>query len=84
VAHRVSPVAIPAPVAELVEAWNVRSVDRFAAALAPDAQVCVPPLHLELHGRDEVWDGVARLFGAFGALRYTSRHRYLTPDTVTD
>jgi outer membrane protein OmpA-like peptidoglycan-associated protein len=44
----------------------------------------VPPLHLELHGRDEVWDGVARLFGAFGALRYTSRHRYLTPEAVTD
>jgi outer membrane protein OmpA-like peptidoglycan-associated protein len=84
VAQRVSPVAIPAPVAELVEAWNVRSAERFAAALASDAQVSVPPLHLELRGRDEVWDGVARLFGAFGALRYTSRHRYLTPDAVTD
>jgi outer membrane protein OmpA-like peptidoglycan-associated protein len=84
VAQRVSPVAIPAPVAELVEAWNDRSADRFAAALAHDAQISVPPLHLELRGRDEAWDGVARLFGAFGALRYTSRHRYLTPDTVTD
>jgi outer membrane protein OmpA-like peptidoglycan-associated protein len=84
VAQRVSPVAIPAPVAELVEAWNVRSAERFAAALASDALVSVPPLHLELHGRDEVWNGVARLFGAFGALRYTSRHRYLTPDAVTD
>jgi outer membrane protein OmpA-like peptidoglycan-associated protein len=84
VAPRVSPVAIPAPVAELVEAWNARSADRFAAALAYDARIAVPPLHLELHGRDEAWDGVARLFGAFGALRYTSRHRYLTPDAVTD
>ena len=83
-AHRVSPVAIPAPVAELVEAWNARSADRFAAALAHDARIHVPPLHLDLHGRDEAWDGVARLFGAFGALRYTSRHRYLTPDGVTD
>jgi outer membrane protein OmpA-like peptidoglycan-associated protein len=84
VAQRVSPVAIPAPVAELVEAWNDRSADRFAAALAHDARISVPPLHLELRGREEAWDGAARLFGAFGALRYTSRHRYLTPDTVTD
>jgi outer membrane protein OmpA-like peptidoglycan-associated protein len=84
VAQRVSPVAIPAPVAELVEAWNARSADRFAAALAQEARIDVPPLHLELHGRDEAWDGVARLFGAFGTLRYTSRHRYLTPDGVTD
>jgi outer membrane protein OmpA-like peptidoglycan-associated protein len=84
VAQRVSPVAIPAPVAELVEAWNARAADRFAAALADDVRIEVPPLHLEVHGRDEAWDGVARLFGAFGALRYTSRHRYITPDGVTD
>ena len=82
--ERVKAVAIPAPVAELVEAWNARSADRFAAALAPDVRITVPPLHLELVGRDEAWDGVARLFGAFGALRYTSRHRYLTPGNVTD
>jgi outer membrane protein OmpA-like peptidoglycan-associated protein len=84
VAERAKAVAIPAPVADLVEAWNARSADRFAAALAPDVRITVPPLHLELGGRDEAWDGVARLFGAFGALRYTSRHRYLTPGNVTD
>src|SRR3954451_13002379 len=84
VADRGRQVAIPAPVAELVAAWEARSADRFVAVLAPVAQVVVPPLHLELDGRDEVWLGVARLFGAFGALRYTSRHRYMTPESVTD
>ena len=77
-------VAIPAPVAELVAAWNDRSADRFVAIMAPDVHVVVPPLHVELEGRDDIWVGVARLFGSFGALRYTSRHRYLTPDSVTD
>jgi outer membrane protein OmpA-like peptidoglycan-associated protein len=84
VANRVQQVAIPAPVAELVAAWNDRSADRFVAIMAPDVHVVVPPLHLELDGRDDVWVGVARLFASFGALRYTSRHRYLTPDSVTD
>jgi outer membrane protein OmpA-like peptidoglycan-associated protein len=84
VANRVQQVSIPAPVAELVAAWNDRSADRFVAIMAPDVHVAVPPLHLELDGRDEVWVGVARLFASFGALRYTSRHRYLTPDSVTD
>jgi OOP family OmpA-OmpF porin len=84
VAERTKPVAIPAPVAEIVEAWNERSADRFAAALADDVRIDVPPLHLQLQGRDDAWDGVARLFGAFGALRYTSRHRYLGSDAVTD
>jgi OOP family OmpA-OmpF porin len=84
VAERVKPVAIPAPVNEIVEAWDARNADRFAAALAPDVRVSVPPLQLELTGRDETRDGVAQLFGAFGALRYTSRHRYLTPGNVTD
>lgn len=83
-AERVSQVAVPAPVAQLVQAWNERSADRFAAALTDDVQVAVPPLHLELRGREEVWDGVSHLFAAFGALRYTSRHRYLSPDGVTD
>jgi outer membrane protein OmpA-like peptidoglycan-associated protein len=84
VANRVQPVAIPAPVAELVAAWNDRSADRFVAIMAPDVHVVVPPLHLELDGRDDVWVGVARLFASFGTLRYTSRHRYLTPDSVMD
>jgi outer membrane protein OmpA-like peptidoglycan-associated protein len=84
VADRAQQVAIPAPVAELLAAWNDRSADRFVAILAPDACVAVPPLHLELAGRDDVWLGVARVFGAFGALRYVSRHRYLTPESVTD
>jgi outer membrane protein OmpA-like peptidoglycan-associated protein len=84
VANRVQQVSIPAPVAELVAAWNDRSADRFVAIMAPDVHVAVPPLHLELDGRDEVWVGVARLFASFGALRYTSRHRYLAPDSVTD
>jgi outer membrane protein OmpA-like peptidoglycan-associated protein len=84
VADRAQQVAIPAPVAELLAAWNDRSADRFVAILAPDARVAVPPLHLELAGRDDVWLGVARVFGAFGALRYVSRHRYLTPESVTD
>jgi OOP family OmpA-OmpF porin len=84
VADSAQPVTIPAPVAELVAAWNDRSADRFVATLAPDVHVTVPPLHLDLHGRDEVSVSVARLFGAFGALRYTSRHRYLAPDSVTD
>ena len=83
-ADRAQQVAIPAPVAELLAAWNDRSADRFVAILAPDARVAVPPLHLELAGRDDVWLGVARVFGAFGALRYVSRHRYLTPESVTD
>jgi outer membrane protein OmpA-like peptidoglycan-associated protein len=84
VPNRVEQVAIPAPVAELVAAWNDRSADRFVAVMAPDVHVDVPPLHLELNGRDDVWVGVARLFASFGALRYTYRHRYLTQDTVTD
>src|SRR4051794_25077027 len=84
VADRAPQVTIPAPVAELVAAWEDRSANRFAAILAPDVHVAVPPLHLELEGRDDVWLGVARLFGSFGALRYTVRHRYLTPDSVTD
>jgi outer membrane protein OmpA-like peptidoglycan-associated protein len=84
VANRSEQVAIPAPVAELVAAWNDRSADRFVAIMALDVHVDVPPLHLEMHGRDDVWLGVARLFASFGALRYTYRHRYLTSDTVTD
>jgi outer membrane protein OmpA-like peptidoglycan-associated protein len=80
----VAKVATPAPIAELIAAWNDRSAERFAAAVAPDARVAVPPLHLELQGRDDVWRGVASIFGAFGALRYTMRHRYLSPDAVTD
>ncbi len=83
-ADRTKQVAIPAPVAEIVEAWNERSADRFAAALADDVRIEVPPLHLRLQGREDAWDGVARLFAAFGALRYTSRHRYLSSDGVTD
>ncbi|HYY10513.1 MAG TPA: OmpA family protein [Kineosporiaceae bacterium] len=82
--ERARPVAIPMPVAELVEAWNERSADRFAAALAPDVHLQVPPLHLDLRGREEARYGVAALFAAFGALRYTSRHRYLTSEGVTD
>jgi outer membrane protein OmpA-like peptidoglycan-associated protein len=84
VADRTQQVVTPAPVAELVAAWHARSADRFVAVLAPDARVAVPPLHLELSGRDDVWVGVAHVFAAFGALRYTMRHRYLTPETVTD
>jgi outer membrane protein OmpA-like peptidoglycan-associated protein len=84
VADRTQKMPTPAPVAELIAAWNERSAERFVAVLAPDARVDVPPLHLELSGRDDVWLGVVRLFGAFGALRYTMRHRYLTPDAVTD
>src|SRR5206468_9143631 len=84
VPNRVEQVAIPAPVAELVAAWNDRSADRFVAIMAPDVHLEVPPLHLEMNGRDDVWVGVARLFASFGTLRYTSRHRYLTTDSVTD
>jgi outer membrane protein OmpA-like peptidoglycan-associated protein len=84
VANRVEQVAIPAPVAELVAAWNDRSADRFVAIMAPDVHVDIPPLHLQLNGRDDVWLGVARLFASFGALHYAYRHRYLTPDSVTD
>ena len=83
-ADRTKQVAIPAPVAEIVEAWNERSGERFAAALADDVRIEIPPLHLQLQGREDAWDGVARLFAAFGALRYTSRHRYLSSDGVTD
>jgi outer membrane protein OmpA-like peptidoglycan-associated protein len=84
VADRTQQVATPAPVAELIAAWDARSVERFVAILAPGARVAVPPLHLELEGRDDVWLGVTRMFAAFGALRYTIRHRYLSPDAVTD
>ncbi|HVN12176.1 MAG TPA: OmpA family protein [Kineosporiaceae bacterium] len=83
-ADRVEQVAIPAPVAELVAAWNDRSAERFVAVLAADAKVAVPPLHLDLEGRDDVWLAVSRVFGAFGELRYTSRHLYLAPDVATD
>jgi len=44
----------------------------------------VPPLHLEFEGRDDIWQAAGRLFAAFGALRYTLRHRYLSPEGVTD
>jgi outer membrane protein OmpA-like peptidoglycan-associated protein len=71
-------------VAEIVDAWNERSADRFAAALAADVRLLVPPLHLEIDGREEARWAVAALFGSFGALRYTSRHRYLTTVGVTD
>ena len=54
------------------------------AILAPDAKVAAPPLHLDLEGRDDVWLAMSRLFAAFGELGYSSRHRYLAPDTVTD
>src|SRR4051794_3507120 len=44
----------------------------------------MPPLHLEFDGPQDVWNGATALFAAFGALRYTLRHRYLSPDGVTD
>jgi outer membrane protein OmpA-like peptidoglycan-associated protein len=84
VTDRTQQVASPAPVTELIASWDARSAERFVAILEPDARVSVPPLHLDLHGRDDVWLGVARLFAAFGTLQYTMRHRYLTPDAVTD
>ena len=65
-------------------AWNDRSADDFAGAFALDARLSIPPLHLEFEGRDDIWHAVGRLFGAFGALRYTLRHRYLSPEGVTD
>ncbi|MGZ4612702.1 MAG: OmpA family protein [Kineosporiaceae bacterium] len=83
-ADRSAQVAIPAPVAELLAAWNARSAERFVAILAPDAKVAAPPLHLDLEGRDDVWRAVSRIFAAFDDLGYSSRHRYLAPDTVTD
>ena len=41
-------VATPAPLAALIGAWDDRSAERFCAAIAPDACVSVPPLHLVL------------------------------------
>ena len=83
-AERVRSVPTPIPVAALVGAWNDRSADDFAGAFALDARLSIPPLHLEFEGRDDIWHAVGRLFGAFGALRYTLRHRYLSPEGVTD
>jgi outer membrane protein OmpA-like peptidoglycan-associated protein len=84
VTERITPVPTPAPVAELVDAWNERSADRLAAAFAPGARVSIPPLHLEFDGPQDVWNAATALFAAFGALRYTLRHRYLSPEGVTD
>jgi outer membrane protein OmpA-like peptidoglycan-associated protein len=72
------------PVSMFLDALQSRDLHRAAPLLAHDVRLTIPPLHYTRHGAQDVAEGLAQLFQAFGELHYDLRNRYLAPTSVTD
>lgn len=72
------------PVTAFADALVAGDMSRAAGLLAPDVQLCVPPLHYVSSGAPDVVQTLTALLVAFRELRYNVRSRYLAPGSVTD
>lgn len=72
------------PVDSLLAALQRHDADRTSALLSPNARLTVPPLRIDLSGREQVAQALLDVASAFDGIGYTVRGRYLTPGSVTD